>query len=82
MIKKVVISFLLFAVTAFYANAIDRHAPGKGYQNGRGHYSHGNGHGYGHSKPIVGAPLDGGLLLVLGGAGVAYLAARKKKENS
>jgi hypothetical protein len=30
---------------------------------------------------ITVAPLDGGLLLVLGGAGVAYFAARKKKKN-
>jgi hypothetical protein len=81
MIKKLMISFLLLAVTAFYVNAQDRHAPGKGYEHGRGHQVHGNGHGYGHTKD-VGAPLDGGLLLVLGGAGVAYYTARKKKENS
>ena len=30
---------------------------------------------------ILGAPLDGGLLLLLGGAGVAYYASRKKKKN-
>ena len=29
----------------------------------------------------VGAPVDGGLLTVLGAAGVAYYAARKKKAN-
>lgn len=32
-------------------------------------------HGY------VGAPLDGGLLTVLGAAGIAYVAARKKRKE-
>ncbi len=30
----------------------------------------------------VGVPLDGGLLAILAGAGIAYFAARKKKKNS
>ena len=30
----------------------------------------------------VGAPLDGGLLSILGAAGVAYYVARKKKKKS
>ena len=29
----------------------------------------------------VGAPLDGGLLTILGAAGVAYYVARKKKKQ-
>jgi len=29
----------------------------------------------------VGAPLDGGLLTILGAAGVAYFVSRKKKKN-
>jgi|WetSurMetagenome_2_1015567.scaffolds.fasta_scaffold132647_1 hypothetical protein len=29
----------------------------------------------------VGAPLDGGLLLILGSAGVAYYASRKQKSK-
>ena len=33
-------------------------------------------------KPSVSAPLDGGLLAVLGAAGVAYFVARKKKKDS
>ena len=33
-------------------------------------------------KPAtVGAPLDGGILAILGVAGVAYFAARKRKKN-
>ncbi len=31
--------------------------------------------------PGVGAPLDGGLLTILGAAGVAYYGARKKKRT-
>ena len=33
-------------------------------------------------KPPVGVPLDGGLLTILGAAGVAYYVARKKKKVS
>ena len=32
-----------------------------------------------NGKKPVGAPLDGGLLLLLGSAGVAYYAAKKQK---
>lgn len=83
--KKIQLSILFFLLTAFFLNAQDRHAPGTGYENGNGHYSHGNGNGYGHTgaKPgSVGAPLDGGLLLILGGAGVAYYSTRKRKRNN
>jgi hypothetical protein len=87
--KTAILSILLFVTTAFYVNAQERHATGTGYNNGNGHNSHGNGNGNGNGnghtgkpgKATVGAPLDGGLLLVLGGAGVAYFAARKKREN-
>ena len=30
----------------------------------------------------VGVPLDGGLLTILGAAGVAYFVARRKKKNA
>lgn len=46
--------------------------------NGRtrnGHNGH-NGHGQ------AGAPLDGGLLALLAGAGAIYVAKRKKKKNA
>lgn len=33
-------------------------------------------------RPVIGAPLDGGILAALGVAGVAYYAARKKKNNT
>lgn len=32
-------------------------------------------------KPPVGAPLDGGILIALVGAGAAYVAFRKKKKK-
>lgn len=38
----------------------------------------GGGHQHGRD---VGVPLDGGLLAVLGAAGVAYFVARKKKKE-
>lgn len=31
------------------------------------------------AQPAVGVPLDGGLLAVLAGAGIAYFAKRKKR---
>lgn len=41
-------------------------------------------HHYNSTQPksaTVGAPLDGGILAILGAAGVAYFAARKRKKN-
>ncbi|MCF8379812.1 MAG: hypothetical protein K9H49_09560 [Bacteroidales bacterium] len=35
----------------------------------------------GSCRDTIGAPLDGGLLAILGAAGVAYFVARKKKKN-
>ncbi len=32
-------------------------------------------------EPATGVPLDGGLLTILGAAGVAYFVARRKKKN-
>jgi hypothetical protein len=36
---------------------------------------------WGHVKPVTRAPLDGGLLSILGVAGVAYYVARKNGKN-
>lgn len=55
-----------------------------------GPFRHHHGHGSDNSRPPrdnngtkpVGAPLDGGLLLLLGGAGVAYYTAKKQKAKS
>ena len=33
-------------------------------------------------EPVVGAPLDGGLLAILAAAGISYFAARKKKKQA
>ena len=46
-----------------------------------GNGNHGGGNGNHHGGGTVGAPLDGGLLTILGAAGVAYFVARKKKKN-
>ena len=36
----------------------------------------------GGASNTVGVPLDGGLLSILGAAGVAYFVARRKKKNA
>lgn len=57
-----------------------------GHRHRHGHH-HGHHHGGTHCTPpssdnTVGAPLDGGILTVLlGGAGVAYFARKKKKNQ-
>ena len=82
--KRIKIFLLLFFLaTAFNVNAQEKHAskPGQGYENGKGHYSHGNGNGFGHIGKPTSAPLDGGLLTVLGVAGVGYYVARKKGKK-
>lgn len=41
-----------------------------------------DGNGQDHQRPnSVGAPLDGGLLAILGAAGIAYFVAKKKKNS-
>ena len=35
-----------------------------------------------HKGGETGVPLDGGLLTILGAAGVAYFVARRKKKNA
>lgn len=65
-IKILAIIFILALATSVDSSAKPRH-------RGRPHYD--------QSRPVVGAPLDGGLLAVLGAAGVGYLVARKRKKN-
>ncbi len=45
-----------------------------------GHRDYDGGHS-GGSCNNVGAPLDGGLLTLLAGAGIAYIATRKKRKT-
>jgi hypothetical protein len=47
-------------------------------QNSEAKVQHRNGKG--HSKPI-GAPIDGGLLTILGAGGVIYYFSRKKAQE-
>ena len=69
--KKITIFLLLlFLVTVFSVDAMS--------MGGRSNQNHNPGRQHNGS---VGAPLDGGLLTVLGAAGIAYYAAKKKKKN-
>ena len=74
---KYLLVFVLFFSLASYSNAT-------GWIIGGGHHGgghHGGGHhGGGHGNP-VGAPLDGGLLTILGAAGVTYFLVRKRKQR-
>jgi hypothetical protein len=73
--KIIILSFLIILVSAISIDAM-------GMQNIRPNHRHNNGYNNGGgSHGCVGAPLDGGLLVVLGAAGVAYVAARKKKKD-
>ena len=48
------------------------------YDGGHHDYEYSGGSG---SCKAVGAPLDGGLLAVLAGAGITYFAARRKRKT-
>ena len=53
------------------------------YAQDHGHRNNGN-HGHrnnGNHGGQAGAPLDGGLLTVLGAGGIAYYVARKKRKK-
>lgn len=67
--KKVAIFFVLFFLTVFVSSDIFGMHPGHRHRH--------------RPRPgAVQAPLDGGALAVLGLAGAAYVAARKKKKTS
>ncbi len=73
--KKYIVAFvMLFLASSF---TMDAQA---GFWNWRKHKRH---HRIKRSeRPPVGAPLDGGLLTILGAAGVAYYVTRRKKATS
>jgi hypothetical protein len=80
--------FITFLFLIMLASAISIDAMGmqNGHPNKNNHQNNRHNHNYdnrngGSSNGIVGAPLDGGLLAVLGVASVAYVAARRKKKN-
>lgn len=90
-IKKV-FSRKLFATLAlglfFTMSATDVFAGGGFLERWRHRHHHGGHHHGGSHCPAppsdntVGAPLDGGILtILLGGAGVAYFARKKKKNQ-
>lgn len=77
---------ILVSGLTFDAMGMDNYRPGtkKGWSWGW-NWNNGNNNGAGagnnNNNGAVGAPLDGGLLAVLGVAGTAYVAARKKKKG-
>ena len=72
--RIITLSFLIILLSAFTVNAM-------GMKSKHPHQRHRNHqHNY-NSGGAVGAPLDGGLLAVLGVAGVAYITARKRKKK-
>lgn len=78
MSKARILLIIFFLATAVSANAM-RKVPRYGHQQSPP--SAWNHERWGKKQP-VGAPLDGGLLTILGAAGMGYYAARKKKNNS
>lgn len=87
MMKKIAILVLFILTTTVIVDAQDkgqnRNQFGrKGNNPNGGHQSYGNGKQKHSGSFGVAAPLDGGLLLVLGGVGVAYYIGRKKREDS
>jgi hypothetical protein len=72
--KTILTLFLLasiFSLDIYCQQPENKHKPNQHNNPGK-HQKHGS----------VGAPLDGGFLAVLGAAGVAYFAGRKKKKDS
>jgi len=73
---RVLFVFVLFSSMALYSNAMHPfHKTHKSHHSRHGHTQHR------HGQP-VGAPLDGGLLVVLGAAGIGYYVARKNKKKA
>ena len=82
---------MLLIFTLVFATTVDAQRRGRRDRNRPRHQqqhqqrqmkrarSHQGGQGPGGA---VGAPLDGGLLILLAGAGITYFAARKKKKNA
>lgn len=71
-----ILLILFFLATGFSVNAMSLN-PRHPHNNGRQDRHDGRPRG---GNP-VGAPLDGGLLSVLGVAGVGYYTARKKRKK-
>jgi len=85
------ICMLSISVTSPVQASGDRYDGGKSYYDGHhsdydGHHSDYDDRNYdynsgGDCNRAVGAPLDGGLLALLAGAGITYFAARRKRKN-
>ncbi len=77
--KKFLALFVFSIFLSFTVSATDYNRDRT--RNHKRNHNHNNYYGGGNGNGTVGAPLDGGLLTVLGAAGVAYFTARKKKKN-
>ena len=74
--RRYIISIFIMMMTLSFSvdlNAQDR--DGRHRHRRPGHH-----HRHPGDRQPVGAPIDGGLLTILGAAGVAYYVARKKKS--
>jgi hypothetical protein len=72
-----ILLLLFFLATVF---SVDAMSPANG--NNGNHYGQRNFRNNSpHKAPPVGAPLDGGLLTVLGAGGIAYYIARRKSKK-
>jgi len=92
-IKKISLVFFLFLVTLTLSpnafaysptnNSPNKEVKGNSGKNnkkgGKGNNGHNGNNGGGNA---VGAPIDGGILSILGAAGVSYYLVRKRKRNS
>jgi len=81
------LSFVVFVLTLTIAFSTEALAWGSSPQDQTTAYHHsGSGQTYqgrhGQGGGNAGAPLDGGLLALLAGAGAIYVAKRKKKKNA
>jgi len=62
--------FFLFLTILFFVCSVDSYSQKQQHFNRPRH------------RPVIGVPLDGGILAAVGVAGVAYYAVRKKKKNT
>jgi hypothetical protein len=73
--KRVPALFIMIIFMIMFSSVVDARPHGRRHHGGGGDYYNRGG------QNCVGAPLDGGLLALLAGAGIVYFTARKKRKN-